>query len=145
MGEFFGVVCVVDLGLGCPPQAGGAPTSGWGVPRKREVPRAAGPGQSTGVGDAGVVVAVGDEFVVGRAGEDQAVGIGDPIGAVVHFPVIAPAVAGVADDALIGGGDAGLATQLQRPLGVLVEDGQIVQTALARPSSHQQRSTAICR
>jgi hypothetical protein len=52
--EFFGVVGVVDLG--------------WCG--------AVGPGQSAGVGDAGLVVTLGDECVVGAAGEEQAVGVG---------------------------------------------------------------------
>src|SRR5262245_15427298 len=47
--EFFGVVGVVDVG-GC---------------------GAVGPGQPAGVGDFGLVVAVGDEIVVGWAGEEQ--------------------------------------------------------------------------
>ena len=65
---------------------------GWCVPRKREVPPAVGPGQAPCVGDGGLVVAVGDVFVVGGAGEEQAVGIGGavwcPVRAVVHFAVI---------------------------------------------------------
>ena len=68
MEEFFGVVGVVDFG--------------WCG--------AVGPGQPAG--DGGLVVAVGDVFVVGGAGEEQLVGIGGavrcPVRAVVHFAVI---------------------------------------------------------
>ena len=68
--EFFGVMGVVDVGwLG-----------------------AVGPGQAAGVGNGGFVVAVADELVIRRAGEEQAVGIrpavGRPVGAVAHLGVV---------------------------------------------------------
>ena len=69
--KFFGVVGVVDFG--------------WFVP--------VGPGQAAGVGDGGLVVAVGDQAVVGGAGEEQGVGVGGaaggPVRAVVDLAVIA--------------------------------------------------------
>jgi hypothetical protein len=116
--EFFGVVGVVDFG--------------WFVPRKREVPPAVGPGQAAGVGDGGLVVTVSGEAVVGRAGEEQGVGVGGaaggPVRAVVDLAVVAglnairtraAAVAGVADDALVGGGDAVLAAQIEGSFAVI--------------------------
>jgi hypothetical protein len=52
-----------------------------------------GPGEAAGVGDGGVVVAVGDALVVGAAGEEQGVGVGSaaggPVWAVVDLAVIA--------------------------------------------------------
>src|SRR3982074_1398465 len=52
--EFFGVVRVVDFGwLG-----------------------AVGPGEAAGIGDDGLSVALGDEVVIGGAGEEQFVGAG---------------------------------------------------------------------
>jgi hypothetical protein len=69
--------------------------------------------------------------VVGWAGEVQLVGIGRAVGmpvrGVVHFALVTPdgaagpgatLVTGMADDALIGGGDAGAAPQIDRPLGM---------------------------
>ena len=66
---------------------------GWFVPRKRELPPAVGPGQAAGVGDGGVLVALGDQAVIGRAGEEQLVGVGGaaggPVRAVVDLIVVA--------------------------------------------------------
>jgi hypothetical protein len=56
--EFFGVMGMVDLRW-----CGGV-----------------GPGQAAGVGDGGLAVAVGEEFVVGRAGEEEFVGVGGAVG-----------------------------------------------------------------
>jgi len=39
-----------------------------------------GPGQAAGVGDGGLLVAVGGEAVVGGAGEEQCVGINRAVG-----------------------------------------------------------------
>ena len=84
-------------------------------------------------------MAVGEQFVVGSAGEEQCVSVGAaawmPVRAVVHLAVIArcqavrsgaAAVTGVADDPLIGGGDALLAAQVERAAGVFVEHRQVV-------------------
>ncbi|OBI85042.1 hypothetical protein A9X00_28510 [Mycobacterium sp. 1245805.9] len=96
---------------------------------------AVGPGEASGVGDLGVVVAVAGAGVVGAAGEEEFVGVGlavvRPVGGVVDFGVVAgceavgvgaAAVTRVADEALIGGGDPFLSAQIQRPAGVVVED-----------------------
>jgi hypothetical protein len=41
---------------------------------------AVGPGQAAGVGDGGLLVALDDQAVIGRAGEEQLVGIGGAAG-----------------------------------------------------------------
>ena len=100
---------------------------------------AVGPGESAGVGDCGVPSAVGDLGVVGSAGEVQHVGVGGaaggPVQGVVDLAVVAglkaiwaraAAVAGVADDALVGGGDPFLAAQIDRAVAVVVEHRQVV-------------------
>jgi hypothetical protein len=56
--EFFGVMGVIDVG--------------WCG--------AVGPREAAGVGDGGLAVAVGEEFVVGRAGEEEFVGVGGAVG-----------------------------------------------------------------
>jgi hypothetical protein len=48
----------------------------------------------------------------------------------------AAAVARVADDALIGGGDAGLAAQVQGAFAVVVEHRQVVDTAVGGHPDH---------
>jgi hypothetical protein len=54
---------------------------------------AVGPGEAAGVGDDGLLVAVGGLFAVGVAGEEQFVGVGGAVGcpvrAVVDLAVIA--------------------------------------------------------
>jgi hypothetical protein len=69
--EFFGVVGVVDFGWSC----------------------AVGQGRAAGVGDGGLLVAVGDQAVIGGAGEEQGVGVGGaaagPVRAVVDLAVVA--------------------------------------------------------
>ena len=54
---------------------------------------AVGPGQAAGVGDGGLVVTVSGEAVVGRAGEEQGIGVGGaaggPVRAVVDLAVVA--------------------------------------------------------
>jgi hypothetical protein len=113
--EFFGVVGVVDLG--------------W--------VGSVGPGESSGGGGVGAQVAVGGHGVVGAAGEIECVGVGasavGPLWCVVDLAAIArdqavgagaAAVAGIADQSLVGGGDAFLPAQIQGAFGVVVEDGQ---------------------
>jgi hypothetical protein len=93
-----------------------------------------------------LVVAVAGAFVIGPAGEEQGVGVGGaaggPVRAVVDLAVIArcravgagaAAVAGVADDALVGGGDAGLASQVEGPVAVVVEHRQVVDAVGSHP------------
>lgn len=129
--EFVGVVGLVDLGL---------------------VGAVGAPGQATGVGDSGFYAALGEKFVVGSAGEEQGVGIGAaadcPVRAVVDFALLArceaggsaaAAVAGVADDALVGGGDPGLAAQVERAGGVVVEHSQVMHGAGSHPDQVAHR------
>ena len=72
---------------------------------------------------------------------------------VVGFAVIAglgavrsgaAAVAGVADDALVGGGDAFGAAEIQRPVGVILEHRQVVNGVGGHPDqvAHRQGGTA---
>jgi hypothetical protein len=115
---------------------------------------AVGPGQASGVGDGGLPVALADGGVVGWTGEEQQVGVGGaaggPVGAVVDLAVIArrqavgsgaAAVAGITDDALVGGGDALLAAQVDGSIAVVVEHRQVVNTVGGHPDqiAHRQR------
>jgi hypothetical protein len=56
----------------------------------------------------------------------------------------AAAVAGIADESLVGGGDPLLAAQIQRPAGVVVEHGQVVNCfgGHADQVRHRQSGTA---
>ena len=127
---------------------------------------AVGPGQAAGVGGGNLVVTVAGQAVVGRAGEEQLVGVGGaaggPVRAVVGIRVAAgltairtgaAAVAAVADDALVGGGGAVLAAQVEKPVDLLelskpfgwISAGQITavsdpQTAPARRRSSRKRT-----
>jgi hypothetical protein len=74
------------------------------------------------------------------------------LGAVVHFAVIArcltarpgaAAVAGVAEDALIGAGDAGLPAEIDRALGVILEHRQVVDGVGAHPDHITHRQCAV--
>jgi hypothetical protein len=91
------------------------------------------------------------------AGEEQGVGVGGaaggPVRAVVDLIVVAgfwtvracaAAVAGVADDALIGGGDAVLAAQVEGSFVVVVEHRQVVDAVGAHPDhvTHRQRGVS---
>ena len=91
------------------------------------------------------------------AGEEQGVGVGGaaggPVRAVVDLIVVAgfwtvracaAAVAGVADDALVGGGDAVLAAQVDRSFAVVVEHRQVVDPVGAHPDhiTHRQRGVS---
>ncbi len=100
---------------------------------------AVGPAESAVFGDHGVQLAPAGPVVVAVAGEKQCVGIGaaarGPVRGMVHFAAIArfqaigagaAAVARVADQPLVGGGEAFLAAQIQGPAGVLVEHRQVV-------------------
>src|SRR5215218_6280160 len=87
---------------------------------------AVGPRQPSAVGDRCAPPPIADVGVVGSAAEEQHVGVGGPtvgpVRAVVYLGMIArgnaigagaAAVARIADDALVGGGDAFLPAQIQ--------------------------------
>ncbi len=91
--------------------------------------------------------------MVGPAGEVELIGVGAspgrPVRGVVDLAVVAAggavrtraaAVPGVTDQPLVGGGDALLATQVERALGVVVEDRQVVQRLGGQPDqvAHRQ-------
>ena len=144
-----GVVLVVDLGFGRPPQAGGAPVEmRWRDPFGAAV-----------FAFSGSPAAFGDQPVVAvrRLGPRRrcwSSPAGGPIGfGVVDLAAVAghcaagkgaAAVLGMQHDALPRRGGAPGATQIQRQLGVVVEDHQVVKRVAGHPDDvgHRQQGAA---
>src|SRR6185312_14463864 len=114
-------------------------SSGWCARLISGGPGAAGPSESAGVGDLGLNQALALQRVVRSAAEEQTIRVGVSTGSprrvVVNFAMIArlktigarsSAVAGAADDALVGRRDAFGAAEVQGPVGVILEHGQVM-------------------